>query len=336
MVKMKPMHSAVKALFEVAKSTSPLSESTLSEVKSLIQEISVIVEARRPEEISINTQDDVGNTALIFAAFQGHDVIVDELIKANADLNIQGQNGNNTALLWAAYRGHDSIVDKLIKAGADLDIQNEYGYNALMMAASQGREAVVHKLIKANAKLEILDRYPYGKTALDIAIETKKLATVSLLLSHGAHVQDRHNLVNFLKSCDQQDPDVLASLKCLYKQLNYRSVVSGIGALEEKQITAQIAERETAQLYMKKLDELHAAYKKLCFFSTDEATNKSLPAAIIRLITDYDDRRHCSAQSPIVFFQPTTVDSHLRDLRTALIEQTERTRELSSSNSYNS
>ena len=33
--------------------------------------------------------------------------------------------GGRTALAWAAYKGHEEIVDVLLKAGAKLDVQDK-------------------------------------------------------------------------------------------------------------------------------------------------------------------------------------------------------------------
>ena len=35
--------------------------------------------------------------------------------------------GGNTALIMAAFEGHDGIVDLLVKAGASPDVQDEVG-----------------------------------------------------------------------------------------------------------------------------------------------------------------------------------------------------------------
>ena len=35
------------------------------------------------------------------------------------------QENGMTALAWAAYEGHEQVVDVLIKAGANPDIQNQ-------------------------------------------------------------------------------------------------------------------------------------------------------------------------------------------------------------------
>ncbi len=52
----------------------------------------------------------------------------------------QAQNGA-TALHHAATCGHAAVVEKLLAAGADADVQNSGGNTALHLAASKGESA---------------------------------------------------------------------------------------------------------------------------------------------------------------------------------------------------
>ena len=49
----------------------------------------------------------------------------------------------------------EEIVELLIKAGADKDIQDENGWTALMFAAKKGHIKIVELLIKAKANKDI-------------------------------------------------------------------------------------------------------------------------------------------------------------------------------------
>ncbi len=77
------------------------------------------------------------------------------LQNAGVDFNVQDQLGH-TALVLAAANGHESIVAALIRAGADLDLQDQSGFTALMYAAANGHESIVVALIEAKADLNIL------------------------------------------------------------------------------------------------------------------------------------------------------------------------------------
>ena len=66
--------------------------------------------------------------------------VIEELIKAGCDLDIQAQNGC-TGLHNAAANGHLATAKALINAACDLDIQNSNGNTALHVAASKGMAA---------------------------------------------------------------------------------------------------------------------------------------------------------------------------------------------------
>ncbi len=65
------------------------------------------------------------------ASINNNQVIVRELINANASLNIQDINGR-TALIDASDYARFFIVGKLIYAGANLNIQDIFGKTALV------------------------------------------------------------------------------------------------------------------------------------------------------------------------------------------------------------
>ena len=73
----------------------------------------------------------------------------------------------NTALMLAATRGFHSIVQMLIKAGANIDLQNFYGWTAIMFAVSEDNEHIVQLLLEHNANLRLLT--PVDRGAIDFA-----------------------------------------------------------------------------------------------------------------------------------------------------------------------
>lgn len=73
----------------------------------------------------------------------------------------------NTALMLACTRGFRAIVELLIKAGANIDLQNFYGWSAMMFAVSQDNEVIVEMLLEHNANLRLLT--PVDRSAIDFA-----------------------------------------------------------------------------------------------------------------------------------------------------------------------
>jgi len=104
---------------------------------------------------------------------------VQVLIEAQADLNRQEKKRNYTALMWSVVEGHPSVVQYLVQAGADLNIQDKYGFTALMQAARTRFLAAVLLLVGNGADLEIKDKknrtvYDLGNQQVLQAIEKGK------------------------------------------------------------------------------------------------------------------------------------------------------------------
>jgi ankyrin repeat protein len=69
---------------------------------------------------NINHADRIGWTALTAASRNGHDKIVDLLIKNKANINHADNNGI-TALIYASYYGYSvHVIETLIEKKADL------------------------------------------------------------------------------------------------------------------------------------------------------------------------------------------------------------------------
>merc|ERR1712098_418148 len=90
------------------------------------------------------------------------------LLAKGADPNAKDRNGK-TALMSAAWRGHEDIVRALIDKGANPNAADISGRTALIAAAEGGQEAVVTVLLKAGANIEATDGD--DKNALDHAKE---------------------------------------------------------------------------------------------------------------------------------------------------------------------
>jgi hypothetical protein len=95
---------------------------------------------------NINSTDEHGMTALMWAAYHGHLEIVQRLVTAGAKLEAKDNDGW-TALMLAADRGHLKTVQRLVTAGAELNAARPDGQTALMWAAYQGHVAVAQYLV---------------------------------------------------------------------------------------------------------------------------------------------------------------------------------------------
>jgi len=87
---------------------------------------------------------------LLQAAKDGDLAEVEKLLELGVGVDFQGSIGR-TALMEASYSGYTEIVELLIDAGADVNIQNSYshGSTALLWASMYDRLPIVELLIEA-------------------------------------------------------------------------------------------------------------------------------------------------------------------------------------------
>lgn len=104
---------------------------------------------------NINAQDEHGNTALHFAAKQGHQNIVALLLRRGAQVDVREGSNKYTPLHVATLNRHTSLISLLLKAGADINAQDENGNTALHLAAKFGEIEVFKHLFFLGANPDI-------------------------------------------------------------------------------------------------------------------------------------------------------------------------------------
>ncbi|XP_056001178.1 uncharacterized protein LOC125656335 [Ostrea edulis] len=159
----------------------------------------------------VNLRDIWENTPLIAACKRGHVSIVDELVKAGADVNLQGKGGN-TPLTAACERGHVSIVDELVKAGTDVNLQGKGGNTPLTAACERGHVSIVKELVKAGADVKIQDHF--GNTPLTAACERGHVSIVKELVKAGADVitQGKGGNTSLTAACERGHVSIVKEL----------------------------------------------------------------------------------------------------------------------------
>lgn len=119
--------------------------------------------------VRINALDQDNNTALMFAAANGHVEIVEELLNRFTKIDVNRVNDQNiTALMLAAYHGNLEIVKKLLDHEANVNIQNQNGDTALMLAIMQGHESIVKELLHREVNVNLKNKQ--NCTAATLAI----------------------------------------------------------------------------------------------------------------------------------------------------------------------
>jgi ankyrin repeat protein len=73
------------------------------------------------------------------------------LIEHGANVNATESRKGQTAIMWAAAEGHAAVVEALIAAGANFRERLDTGYTAFFFGVREGRSEVVKTLLKAGA-----------------------------------------------------------------------------------------------------------------------------------------------------------------------------------------
>jgi ankyrin repeat protein len=94
----------------------------------------------------VNLQDRLGNAPLLTACNRGHVIVVEELVKAGADVYLQGKY--DTPLIAACNRGHVRVMEELVKAGADVNQNNQWGHTPLIAAVRKGSLSTAKCLVE--------------------------------------------------------------------------------------------------------------------------------------------------------------------------------------------
>ncbi|KAM8954198.1 ankyrin repeat domain-containing protein 6 isoform 2-T2 [Pelodytes ibericus] len=131
-----------------------------------------------------------GRTPLHLAANKGHLNVVQILLKAGCELDIQ-DDGHQTALHRAAVVGNSDILAVLIQEGCALDRQDKDGNTALHEASWHGFSQSVKLLVKAGAN--VLARNKAGNTPLHLACQNGHSQSCRILLLAGSRADLKNN-----------------------------------------------------------------------------------------------------------------------------------------------
>ncbi len=143
-------------------------------------QIEALVKRGASLEVSSPTVYD-GATAFVIALHFTQPAAAQLLLDRGA--STAGKLGTD-ALLLAARDGDDAILDLLIKRHVAIDPR------ALAYAAKYDRVAAIARLIKAGAKVNVADADDHAFTPLIVACQENKLAAARALLDAGARIDD--------------------------------------------------------------------------------------------------------------------------------------------------
>lgn len=136
---------------------------------------------------NVNQMNNAGYTCVMLVSLvklieKEHRHVVQKLFQMS-DVNIKAKKHNQTALMLAVSHGNLDMVQILLDAGADINIQDEDGSTALMCAAEHGKIDIV-KLLLAQTDCDSSVQDVDGSTALKIALDAGYRDIGILLYAH--------------------------------------------------------------------------------------------------------------------------------------------------------
>ena len=144
--------------------------------------------------VNVNFQDQNGYTALMYAATAKTDnpQVMNKLILANANLNLQTRYEKETALIIATIGKNLEAANILLDNGANVNIKDTSGRTALIWAADMNFNDVIIPLLQQSANIDEKDNDD-GFTALMWATFKGYSNVVKTLLEQGANVNEKDN-----------------------------------------------------------------------------------------------------------------------------------------------
>lgn len=131
-----------------------------------------------------------GETAVMLASRSGRVDAVVRLLDGGADVNGVESWRQQTALMWAAAEGHTSIVRTLLMRGANVHARSKLGFTALLFAARQGHVHTTNALLDGGANVNDSLRGIGGATTAGSGPSTAEAGIDGFLLAAGnAHYE---------------------------------------------------------------------------------------------------------------------------------------------------
>jgi hypothetical protein len=134
-----------------------------------------------PQEVTVVSPQE--NSGMIDAAKTGDLEKVKALLKDNPGMVNSRDTNNDTALHWAAFNGHKDVAEWLLATQADLNARDNDGETPLHRAASGGHADVVELLLARGT--EVNARMNLGRTPMRLAEFWGHNDVAELLRQHG-------------------------------------------------------------------------------------------------------------------------------------------------------
>ena len=139
--------------------------------------------------VDVNHSSSLGFTALLHAVLNEDSILVQVLIGAGADIEVNEQSGFTPPLHTACEIGELTIVQMLVEAGADVRVVDDNGSTCLHGAAFHGHTETVRYLVGLK-DMDVNHTANDGWTALGCALREYHTDVVQVLIDAGADLRD--------------------------------------------------------------------------------------------------------------------------------------------------
>jgi ankyrin repeat protein len=99
--------------------------------------------------------------------------VVKLLLNKDTELESEDEDGQ-TPLLWAAKDGHEAVFDLMLNKGAELEAEDMNCQTSLSWAARNGHEALVKLMLDKGANLEAKTRKARHRCRGQLAMKTEQ------------------------------------------------------------------------------------------------------------------------------------------------------------------
>ena len=137
-------------------------------IAAIEDQVEIVVLLLNDPRVSIDDQDDSGDTALMLAASYGHTTVVEKLLDAGADANITDgiEDGGGTPLLRAIDYNRLPVVRTFLQRNVNYNSKDKYDRNLLHGAAINGRDTILQLLLEQTHHLDVNEQDKDGRVPL--------------------------------------------------------------------------------------------------------------------------------------------------------------------------
>ena len=159
----------------------------------------------------IDSIDENGETALMYAVDAGHDDIARLLVDKGAAVDALSTSGE-TALFYAALKERPAAARLLLAHGAQTEVRNSNGDTPLMIAASHGSLETAKALLEKGAQINA--HGGGGSTPLIMTVLYGQTEAARFLIGKGADIEARDNsgATALIKTAPNDRPEIAGLL----------------------------------------------------------------------------------------------------------------------------